>query len=160
MRVIILTQGQHTVVADDVYEWANKFKWQAMKGRCTYYAVRKIRLEDGSRATSFLHREIMKASPSDEVDHRDGDGLNNLDENLRICSRLENARNRAMQRNNTSGFKGASFRATRGKWQASIWIAGKQKNLGYFDTAVEAAREYDRAALGRFGEFAKINFPQ
>lgn len=159
MRVIQLTQGQHTVVADDVYAWASKFEWYAKKDGRTFYAVRNIRLPDGRQANVYLHREIMKVSKGEEVDHQDGDGLHNLPENLRTCSRLENTQNRSIRRDNTSGFKGVSFDRVKGKWSARIQIAGQPIFLGLFDQAIDAAKEYDRAALAGFGEFAKTNFP-
>lgn len=159
MRVLILTQGQHTVIADSVYEWASKFKWYAKKDRNTFYAARNIRLPDGRRVTSLLHREILKAPKGVEVDHQDGDGLNNLPDNIRICSSTENARNRSIRPDTISGYKGVYFHKATGKWQAEIQIAGKRVHLGLFEQKIDAAKSYDRASLRLFGEFARPNFP-
>lgn len=158
MRVIILTQGQHTVVDDDVYEWASKFKWHAKKDGHTFYARRNIRLPDGRRSTRYLHREIVKAALGTEVDHRDHDGLNNLGDNIRTCNHSENRRNCPVSRSNTSGYKGVSL--LEGRWRAQIQIGGQTRHLGYFDQAIDAAKEYDRAAIELFGNFAKLNFPK
>lgn len=157
MRVIQLTQGQHTVVDDDVYEWASNIKWYARKGRYTFYAARNIRLPNGKRTTQWLHREILKALPEVEVDHADGDGLHNLRENLRLCSLAENLRNRRKDRNNTSGHIGVGVHY--GKWRARISVSGVQKHLGYFETAIEAANARDAAAIESHGAFARLNFP-
>lgn len=161
MRVIILTQGQHTVVEDHVFVWASKFKWRAHKGkRGNFYAVREVRLENGQRASVYLHREIMKAAPGVFVDHIDGDGLNNLDNNLRLCTTQENNHNTPRRLDNASGFKGVSFFRRDGTWRAQIQSGGRNMHLGYFETPREAARAYDTAALECFGDFSRLNFPK
>ncbi len=69
----------------------------------------------------------------------------------------QNRYNRGVQRNNTSGFKGASFHRRLGKWAASISVNGQRKHLGLFATAEAAARAYDRAAIELHCEFACTN---
>lgn len=162
MRVLILTQGQHTVVDDDVYEWASKFKWYAYRSRRgkSFYALRSIRLPNGKRVKQWLHREILKAGRGVEVDHIDGDGLHNLRENLRLCSPAENKRNCSLRQDNNSGYRGVSFHAAAGKWWARIQISGQPMHLGLFEHLMDAARAYDRAAIKLHGAFARINFPK
>lgn len=92
-----------------------------------------------------------------QVDHIDGNGLNNHISNLRWCSVSQNEQNRAMQCNNTTGFKGVHKNHKR--WQARISLNTKTMCLGTFDTPEEAARAYDAKATEIFGEFAKLNFP-
>lgn len=160
MRVLILSQGQHTVVDDHVYEWASKFKWSAVRFKNKFYAFRNGLLSDGTRRSIYLHREILKAAPGVEVDHIDGDELNNLNNNLRFCTKTENNRNRPRTTANTSGYKGVSPHSTPGKWRAYISASGPKKHLGLFNTAIEAAHAYDRAAVELHGEFARLNFPK
>ena len=75
---------------DDIdYEWAKLFKWTAEERPTGMYAVRRFK---GS--TVRLHREVVRARAHEQVDHRDGDGLNNLRSNLRICNNGENQQNR------------------------------------------------------------------
>lgn len=59
----------------------------------------------------------------------------------------------------SSRYKGVSWAADKGKWLAQMHINGRGKFIGYFSVAAEAARAYDRAAFGVWGEAAYLNFP-
>lgn len=158
MRVIILTQGQHTVVDDDVYAWASKYNWYARKSRGTFYAARGPWVS-GKQIHVSLHREIMRAPKWFLVDRRDGDGLNNVVTNLRLCSNRQNTKNQSKAVNNTSGFKGVTWDNRTGRYQARIMVNWRSISLGNYDMAIEAALAYDRAAPRYHGEFARLNFP-
>lgn len=110
--------------------------------------------------TVYLHRLILHAPPGITVDHRNGDGLDNQRSNLRFASRGQNNANRKVR--NSTGFRGVEKIGRR--FSASISQprtpgVGKALRLGRFDSAEEAARAYDAAAVDRFGEFARLNFP-
>ena len=101
----------------------------------------------------------MKAPNGLQVDHIDGDVLNNQKSNLRICTQQENAKNRKINKNNTSGIKGVS-KTKRKEWRSKTWQAiigadGKNTHLGYFYTAEEAGRAYKKAAKELYGDFAR-----
>jgi hypothetical protein len=160
MRVIILTKGQHTVVSDHVFEWASKFKWYARPSPGGgFYAMRAIRISKGKWKTSYLHREILKATPGVFVDHKDHDGLNNLDENLRFCNNRENGRNGRKHKDNTSGFRGVFFHRIAQKWEVKVGGDGGVVYGGLYECRYDAARAYDRLAIQLHGEFACLNFP-
>jgi hypothetical protein len=93
------------------------------------------------------------------VDHRDGNGLNNHPDNLRAASGEQNACNRLLNANNTSGFKGVYLDKASGRWRARVSHNGARRALGLFDTAEEAARAYDREAVRLHGAFASLNYP-
>ena len=93
-----------------------------------------------------------------QIDHIDGDKSNNAIGNLRMASHSENQRNKGKNKNNSSGFKGVSWREDRQKWYASIGVDGKQKNLGYFDNKEDAAIARDVASKKYHGDFSVMNF--
>lgn len=98
--------------------------------------------------------------PDTSVDHKDRDRTNNRIDNLRPATTAEQQGNKALQRNNSSGYRGVS-RAANHKtkpWLASIKEDGRRKHLGYFSTPEDAARAYDAAAIEKFGAFASVNF--
>lgn len=102
----------------------------------------------------LMHNLICLTNPGQEVDHIDGNKLNNQKSNLRACTRSQNHANSRLQKNNKSGVKGVSFDSRHQKWHAHIKINGKQKNLGLFKDINDAAEAYRKAAVGAFGEFA------
>lgn len=95
--------------------------------------------------------------PVDDIDHINGDKLDNRICNLRECTHAENQANSSMQKNNKSGFKGVHWNNPAGKWVAQIGHHGKGEHLGCFDDPSEAAKAYDVAAISLKGEFAKTN---
>lgn len=153
---IPLTRGKVALI-DAADSWVAEYKWYASKDHRTWYAVRRLRLNRRERTMVRLHRLIMAAQPDQQVDHISGNGLDCRRSNLRLTDFIGNGRNRRLGVNSTSGFKGAW--PHKGKWQASIKVAGRHRYLGCFGTAEEAARAYDAAAIQLYGEFARLNFP-
>lgn len=158
VKQIPLSQGLVAIVDDDcpdevvLHKWCVAFdRW----GKC--YAVRTSIGSDGSRKTERMHRLIAGADPGVQVDHIDGNGLNNQRCNLRICLGAENARNRKLSKNSASGLKGVGWHKRSKKWQARIAVGGRRVCLGLFASLSEAAEAYDRAAVEMHGEFAQTN---
>lgn len=150
MKFIELTQGKKAIVDDEDFNQFNKYNWYFNSG----YAVRKA-----SKSSKFrLHREIMQAPKGLEVDHINGDGLDNRKVNLRVCTHQENLRNKKMSKKNKSGFKGVTWNIRLQHWRASIRLNSVDNYLGHFNNKIEAAKAYDKAAKVYFGEFAKLNF--
>ena len=89
----------------------------------------------------YVHRiiyVIMTGEQPQEVDHIDGNGLNNKWSNLRSVSHRENGKNQKHIKNNTSGVKGVSFRKDNGQWRARITVDDKSINLGTFKDKQDA----------------------
>jgi len=93
--------------------------------------------------------------PPADIDHTNGVRDDNRIENLRLASRSENLQNKSMQRNNTSGLIGVSWRANRKHWIAQIRVGGTHRYLGSFKTA-ELARDAYLAAKAELHEFQPI----
>ena len=160
------THGTHHVLLDD--EDHDRVvaagRWHIIKahGREVFYVKRQT-YENGKQKDIPLHRFIMGAPKGKVVDHINGDGRDNRKENLRICTRAENARNRNTPPQGRVGYYGVhrseSFKNGK-NYSAAIGVRGKRiYAAGLFFTAEEAAMEYDKLAKKYHGEFATLNFP-
>lgn len=128
----------------------------AIAGMAHPCGYRQIRV---GRDLFLAHRLIWKlhhGSEPRQVDHIDGDRGNSKVENLRAACEKTNQRNRGKQSNNTSGYKGAFFRKSDGRWMSAIRQNGRQKHLGYFPDAASAHAAYCAAAKKIYGEFANF----
>jgi hypothetical protein len=153
MRRIPLTRGAEALVDDEDFERLTVTRWQVDdKG----YAIR-YRRRDGKDTTESMHRVIMNAPKGMEVDHINGNPLDNRRCNLRLVSRRQNSRNTRGHRDNVTGYKGVSLDRVRGTYRAVIVHEGQHHFLGRFRTAEAAARAYNDAARKYFGEFARLN---
>lgn len=92
-----------------------------------------------------------------EIDHIDGNSLNNRIDNLRLATRQENQRNVGLTSSNTTGFKGVSMFSKSGKFRSDIRIGNKTKYLGQFETPEEAHKAYVSAAKKLHGEFYRCD---
>ena len=156
---IPLTQRKWCLVDEEDYPALSEYNW--------YYKTSKTSIENGyamgrpfgKKLKVFMHAFIMGISPKEQIDHVDGNGLNNRKDNLRPATAQQNAGNARKRTIATSSrFKGVSWDKSRAKWIATIRISYQKKNLGRFPSEEQAARAYDKAALEAFGEFAKLNF--
>jgi hypothetical protein len=161
MKEIPLTRGYVALVDDEDYERLAQYKWHANASRRVIYAVR-CGWANGRTIHIQMHRDILRLEPGDprRGDHINHDGLDNQRINLRVCSVAENTRNSRKPRRGltSSGFKGVYKQA--GKIYASIHAGGRRNFLGVFESEIDAAVAYDKAARKHFGEFACCNFPE
>lgn len=155
MKTIPLTQGKVAIVDDADYDMLIVRKWCAHRVRSKnteqWYAV-----SGGGKAQVSMHRVLMNAPKGAQIDHANGNGLDNRRCNLRISTHAENQENRRSFRG-SSRFKGVHWSRTRRKWYAMIGWKGKIHHLGSFPEEEEAAIAYDVAAQVLHGPFARCN---
>ena len=153
MALIPLSQGLTAVVDDEDFNRVSQYKWSAYKSGNNFYAL--------SEKQGKLHRFILDLTSNDpEIDHIDGDGLNNRKSNLRLCTHQQNIANQKVRKGTLSCFKGVTWHKNINKWTAQIMFNYKNIYLGCHKDEERAAVYYDMAAVYLFGRFAKINFPE
>lgn len=157
MKTIELTQGKIAIVDDEDFAYLAQFKWFAHFDGTNWYAQRNSPYKNGKRTVIHMHRVVLGAPDELEVDHRDGDGLNNRRLNLRLATHAKNKCNARIQHNSSSGYKGVSWHKKTQRWQARITSNGTLIHLGVFDSPLDAANAYDEAALRYHGEYARLN---
>ena len=119
--------------------WATCNRWNArLDGKRAFTAKdSKGYLQGKIMSTLYrAHRVIWAIStgvqPKDQIDHINGDGMDNRIVNLRVVSCAENSRNRSLQSNNTSGVVGVSWDSRRNEWFSFIHHGGERIRLGLF----------------------------
>ena len=133
MRKIKLTNGGKVLVDDGDFDVVNRVRWCKQKIHKTYYAKHNKIL---------LHRFIMGPKKGEVIDHIDGNGLNNIRQNLRICTQFENMRN---QRRHREGRLFGAILVASGKYLAQIKRRGKSIYLGTFATEQQAHEAFLKA---------------
>lgn len=168
MKEIILSNGMTVLVDEEDYLILNNYKWHARKAHNntnSYYAVRTVPHPMGAKYANNktkrkliqMHRELLNFPSNKEVDHINGNTLDNRKINLRPCTHAENLRNSKLNKRNKTGFRGV--RNIKGIWYARIKFNGKEYNKGGFISLEKAARAYDDLARTYFGNFVRLNFP-
>jgi len=145
MKKIPLSKGYEALVDDKDFEEVNEVSWYASirvngtTGRKIIYAVRNKSITISTNKVKYkrfyLHRVIMKAPKGTEIDHINGNPLDCRKKNMRITDRYGNMRNRRKRLDSK-----------------------ESKHIGTFNSEIEAAIAYDKAAKKKYGEFARLNF--
>lgn len=137
MFTLQLQNGKSTVVDEDVYrKFVNTPLFVTEHGyvvhNCGCRHSRQIQYRD------YLHRMILGCPANRQVDHINGDRLDNRRSNLRIVTSLDNNKNHSLNKRNTSGYNGVYYDKRSGKWVAQASINNKTTYLGKFATKEDA----------------------
>jgi len=160
MKEIQLTQGYVALIDDEDYERVSLYNWlirNSRKDSNKIYAVTSIWITALHKSYYIrMHRFILNNNPLGlEVDHKDGNGLNNQKDNLRLCTRQQNAQN--VKKKDGRDYKGVSTTRNPNKFRAYIKKDKRFYSLGYYNTRLEAALAYNKKAIELFGEYANLN---
>ena len=144
MIKVELSKGKAAKIDDDDLEKVSFCSWNFDR-----YARANVWLKDEKKyKVIYMHRIIANAPQGMDVDHINGDKLDNRKENLRVCTRSENLHNLRGKSRSKSGLRGAYRELNRGKgcrWFSQMSVRGKMHHLGRFDTAEEAHEAYQKA---------------
>lgn len=104
----------------------------------------------------YIHRLIMNPSPDMQIDHINGNKLDNRRCNLRVCTRQQNHCNVPPHKDKKSRFKGVTKDAD-GRWLAKLKANGVHTYIGRFKDEADAALAYNLVACEKYGEFSYYN---
>lgn len=140
-KMIQLTQGYIALVDACDYNKLKDYSWSAIvdKKYGTVYARRGTKV-NGKTKTTYMHRDILMPPKWYQIDHINGNGLDNRRDNLRLVDQSANQHNRHV--NPKYKYFGVYKTASQRKWSAHISIRGKPTYLGTFDTEEEAYKCY------------------
>lgn len=119
MELLVSSRDQHLL---------KKHTWHFHPSGKSVYARSRI-----NGRLIYLHRLILRAKPSQEVDHINHNGLDNRQTNIRFATRTQNNLNRR-------GVQGVEYHGLR--WRATIWFHGVRIRLGSFPSRAQARAAY------------------
>lgn len=156
--VIPLTKGKIAFIDPNDFNLVAPIRWhahhQTLVNNELWYAYGKFQ-----GLPIKMHRFILGVPDNVEVDHRDGDGLNNRRGNLRPATRQQNGFNTKRHSTGTV-FSGVYYYKANGKWTGQVTATdGRRLSIGYHEKDYEAALARDRLVRAHHGEFARLNFP-
>lgn len=151
---ITLTRGFESVIDVEDVALVAGYRWTVLINARSGHAY-AVRFE---KAKCILMHRVLLDAPSDrQVDHEDGDGLNNRRKNIRLATPTQNQANKAVESRNKLGVKGVSIGKTPARFRAMITPGGRKIHLGYYATIEEAAAAYRGASIAIWGNFAYKN---
>lgn len=147
---VTLSQGREAVIDAADAASVGQFNWHYVVASGIAYAARNEVRDCGTRRPQYMHRFLLGSPQGLQIDHVNGDGLDNRRSNIRAVCATQNQRNKRLGKNNTSGVQGVCYARRDGLWMAYIKVSGKGIVLGHFKTfeAAVAARKQAERELG------------
>lgn len=152
---IPLSRGMFAEVSEEDYESVSKLKWHVSANGRRFYATHRFGWKGKSVS---MHRFILNPNTGDDVDHINGNGLDNRRSNLRTVTRTQNLQAfQQPRKNKTSRFRGVCWSRCDECWKAQIQVNKVNVQLGRYADEKLAAGAYNEAASRFFGKFAQLN---
>ena len=135
-----------------------RYNWSNDRG----YLMRRVQVR-GKSIKIYLHRVVLERklgivlTSKNKVDHKNRYKADCRRSNLRLATKSQNGGNASIRRNKSVPYKGVWYYKPSGKFAARIVKDRRPIFMGYYKTAEEAARVYDKKAIELFGEFAATN---
>lgn len=155
MELVLGNTSLLAQVDEDDFRRFNGFNWILNENGYVVTDSAKPRRRLGVACKLRLHRLILACPEDRDVDHINGNKLDNRKANLRICTRSQNLMNRRPNRRDlpegvyytpvTHDRKKGKVYLRRRPFMAAMQVKGKQKFLGYFATPEEAKARYEVA---------------
>jgi hypothetical protein len=149
-KISLRNSVELVLVDEDIANLVGWLNWYVNDNGYVVTDVPKPKQESVGVVKMRLHRLIMNAPKGKDVDHINGNRLDNRRSNLRICSRSENLFNQGSGgASKYSNLKGAYYHKERKHWFSSILCPVTKKNiyLGSFKTEQEAHEVYRAKSL-------------
>lgn len=159
MKQVSLTQGQFAIIDDEDDELVAQYNWRynAMHNR----AQTSVYIKGNGKPTNlYMHRLIMHAPEGVQVDHINGNRLDNQKANLRLVNAAQNQWNKRKVIRpgvTTSQYKGVNWDRSLNRWRARLSVNGKYIYLGIHKSEIAAALAYNEGAREYYGEYACLN---
>jgi hypothetical protein len=152
-------------ISDRDYKKVRKRKWHAVRIRAysngkKYCYGFKAGSASGRNRKIWMHNYIMHPTPGLEVDHIDGDNLNNMRSNLRLVPHWINCMNKKKRPGTSSKFIGVTKAKAKKKFESMYWEKKTRKHIfiGYFTNEIDAAKAHDKVVRKLYGRYARVNF--
>jgi hypothetical protein len=163
MKQFPLTKNKFATVDDDFYDYLVSLR------RNFYFSQQDENGKGYAKSDELgrMHRLVMEFHCIDipsgmDVDHINGDRLDNRFENLQVVTRAQNLLKKDRDYVNKLGYRGVIVRKGRTgqiRYRAYVNHEGQTYWCGTFNTPEEAARAHDEHAVELQGVFANLNFP-
>lgn len=153
MKEIYVGFGLSAKVDDSDYENLKHYMWKLKKSETKGGAKYAFRYDFITKRLIYMQRDILGEMEGMQIDHIDGNGLNNQRSNLRFCTPRENILNRS--NNYRHKFRGITETPDK-RFAVRVKNEGKYIQIGIYDTLKEAINAHNEAIVRLHGEFANL----
>lgn len=154
MARVSLGCGIEAIVDDDSLGKLVPYVWRAVKSHCGLYAMGALRHDTKHSKMISMHRLIISPTVGVEVDHINGDTLDNRLDNLREATKSQNRHNQFRKKKNLSGYQGITYVRNTNRYHGRVMKDRKVYATKIFKTAEEALIAHMELSISLFGEFS------